>query len=179
MTKDSTYSRKSLKRRLIKEGIIKNECALCGQGPNWKGKKMSLILDHINGINNDNRLENLRIVCPNCNATLPTHAGRNIKHTKKENKCLDCKETISKNAIRCKKHAALQQKNKIKWPSDDELKKLVWQKPKTILSKELGVSDKAIAKRCNQRKISQPPKGYWNKSKKISYLTSLRKKQKT
>jgi hypothetical protein len=40
---------------------------------------MSLILDHINGINTDNRIENLRIVCPNCNATLPTHGGKNAK----------------------------------------------------------------------------------------------------
>ncbi|MBJ7332825.1 MAG: hypothetical protein JHC95_23225 [Solirubrobacteraceae bacterium] len=38
---------------------------------------MSLILDHINGVPNDHRLENLRILCPNCNATLDTHCGRN------------------------------------------------------------------------------------------------------
>lgn len=38
---------------------------------------MSLILDHINGINNDNRLENLRIVCPNCDATLDTYKSKN------------------------------------------------------------------------------------------------------
>jgi hypothetical protein len=45
------------------------------QGEEWVGKKMSLILDHINGVNNDNRIEN-RIVCPNCNATLDTHCGK-------------------------------------------------------------------------------------------------------
>jgi hypothetical protein len=38
---------------------------------------LSLILDHINGVNNDNRIENIRIVCPNCNATLDTHCGKN------------------------------------------------------------------------------------------------------
>lgn len=52
---------------------------MCGQGEEWNGKKMSLILDHINGVHNDNRLENLRIVCPNCNATLDTHCGKNNK----------------------------------------------------------------------------------------------------
>jgi len=58
---------------LYQEKLKNKVCELCGQDENWNGKKMSLILDHINGINNDNRLENLRIVCPNCNATLDTH----------------------------------------------------------------------------------------------------------
>lgn len=52
-------------------------------------KKLSLILDHINGINNDNRLENLRIVCPNCNATLDTHCRKNNK-PKSQNKTNYC-----------------------------------------------------------------------------------------
>ena len=68
-----------LKERLYKSEIKKRECELCGQGEKWMDKKISLILDHINGINNDNRIENLRIVCPNCNATLDTHGGKNIK----------------------------------------------------------------------------------------------------
>ncbi len=46
---------------------------------NWRGSKLSLILDHINGISNDNRLENLRFVCPNCNATLKTYCRGNTK----------------------------------------------------------------------------------------------------
>lgn len=77
LIENSAYSRKELKQRLYKEGLKKRECELCGQGEEWKGKKMSLILDHKNGIHNDNRLKNLQIVCPNCNATLDTHAGKN------------------------------------------------------------------------------------------------------
>jgi hypothetical protein len=68
----------NLKARLYNEGLKQKCCELCGQNEMWYGKKMSLILDHINGKNNDNRIENLRIVCPNCNATLPTHGGKNI-----------------------------------------------------------------------------------------------------
>lgn len=74
----STYkNRTHLKERLYKEGLKERKCELCNQGEIWNDKKMSLILDHINGINNDNRIKNLRIVCPNCNATLPTHCRGN------------------------------------------------------------------------------------------------------
>lgn len=52
---------------------------------------------------------------------------------------------------------------KISWPSDEELKKLVWKIPRSTLAKQLGVSDKAIAKRCKLRGISQPSRGYWSK----------------
>jgi hypothetical protein len=72
----STDHRGHLKRRLYEEGLKERRCELCGQGEDWRGRRMALILDHINGVADDNRLENLRIVCPNCAATLDTHCGR-------------------------------------------------------------------------------------------------------
>lgn len=75
----STYPRTKLKQRLYARGLKTRRCELCGQGEEWRGRRMSLILDHINGVADDNRLENLRIVCPNCAATLDTHCGRNLK----------------------------------------------------------------------------------------------------
>ena len=76
---NSTYPRHSLKERILRKGLIKYECFCCGLGPEWLGKPMPLILDHKNGINDDNRLKNLRFVCSNCDTQLPTHKSKNRK----------------------------------------------------------------------------------------------------
>jgi hypothetical protein len=81
---NSNYDTTNLKNRLYKEGLKERKCEKCGQDENWHGEHISMILDHINGINDDLRIENLRILCPNCNATLPTHGGKNVKHIYKE-----------------------------------------------------------------------------------------------
>lgn len=86
----STYSRASLKRRLFDSGLKERRCELCGQGELWKGKRIGLILDHANGVRDDHRLENLRIVCPNCAATLATHCGRKNRLPIQPRKCRRC-----------------------------------------------------------------------------------------
>jgi len=90
MVAESTYSRGHLKRRLFDEGLKQRACEICGQDENWRGSRMALILDHINGVRNDHRLENLRIICPNCAATLDTHCGR--KNRVAARACLHCGE---------------------------------------------------------------------------------------
>jgi hypothetical protein len=74
---NSTYARHSVKARIRTNNLIEYKCACCGLGPEWHGKPMPLILDHINGVNNDNRLENLRFVCSNCDSQLPTYKSKN------------------------------------------------------------------------------------------------------
>ncbi len=80
--KDTYIKTDSLKRKLYKENLKQKHCEICNQGEEWRGLKMYLILDHINGDHYDNRLENLRILCPNCNACLPTHCGRHRRKPK-------------------------------------------------------------------------------------------------
>jgi hypothetical protein len=80
LTKDSKYTNiRFLKKRLLDSGTLSNQCQLCGQLPKWNDKELILQLDHINGINNDHRLENLRMVCPNCHTQTNTYAGKNNK----------------------------------------------------------------------------------------------------
>jgi hypothetical protein len=66
-----------LKRRLLEAGLLVRECAEC-ERDEWNGEPIPLELDHINGDRTDNRLENVRLVCPNCHAQTPTYRGRNI-----------------------------------------------------------------------------------------------------
>lgn len=78
LVKNSPYSGgTALKKKLYDSGLKKRECELCGQGEEWEGKKMSLILDHIDGDHKNDEITNLRIVCPNCDATLDTYKSKN------------------------------------------------------------------------------------------------------
>jgi Zn finger protein HypA/HybF involved in hydrogenase expression len=67
-----------LKSRLILEGLKQHKCECCGI-TEWNGKPAPIELDHINGNHHDNRLENLRILCPNCHAQTDTYRGKNKK----------------------------------------------------------------------------------------------------
>jgi hypothetical protein len=94
MVTGSNYSRAALKRRLLREGIKERRCEECGQGEIWRGARLALILDHVNGVPDDNRLENLRIVCPNCAATFSTHCGRKNQLPVEARVCLRCGEAF-------------------------------------------------------------------------------------
>lgn len=79
LVKNSIINSSSLKQKIYEAGLKQRKCELCGQGEEWNGMKISLILDHKDGDHYNNELENLHIVCPNCNAGLDTHCGKNKK----------------------------------------------------------------------------------------------------
>jgi hypothetical protein len=74
----NSRDRSTIKRHLLRAGIIVNRCDWCGL-TEWRGRRLSIQIDHVNGIRDDHRLENLRMLCPNCHSQTDTFAARNIK----------------------------------------------------------------------------------------------------
>jgi 5-methylcytosine-specific restriction endonuclease McrA len=71
-------TRSTIKRRLLQAGKLCNRCDFCGLSE-WRGQPLSIQIDHINGIRDDHRLENLRMLCPNCHSQTVTYGARNRK----------------------------------------------------------------------------------------------------
>jgi hypothetical protein len=157
LVEGSSYSRRSLKERLYEEGLMTRRCELCGQGEKWFGGRMSLILDHINGVPDDNRIENLRIVCPNCAATLDTHCGRKNKLPDRE--CARCGELFAprRSSHRyCSRYCGMRhdearrdpkpQTRKVDRPSLEQLLAELESTSFVAVGRKYGVSDNAIRK---------------------------------
>lgn len=89
---NSTVTQNVMRKYYKRGEYSEYKCAICGQEPFWNGKPLVLTLDHINGISNDHRLENLRWVCPNCDRQLPTYGSKRLK---KVHFCGKCGKQIS------------------------------------------------------------------------------------
>ena len=171
LVRSSTYSRKHLKRRLYDEGLKLPVCELCGQGETWQGKRMSLILDHVNGIADDNRLQNLQIVCPNCAATLPTHCGRNNVSVSARH-CDLCQEQFRPKrpsqrycSQRCARsrprpRGPRSDRRKVARPPGNKLLCQVKLQGYRAVGRRYGVSDNAIRKWLRDEGIA-PPRRTW------------------
>jgi hypothetical protein len=83
LVKKSNYQSYKLKKRLFKEDLKPRHCEMCGWSEKSVDGRLPLELDHINGDHYDNRLENLRILCPNCHSLQPHYRGVNRKNKKK------------------------------------------------------------------------------------------------
>lgn len=145
MIKNSTYNRGALKRRLLKDNILENKCIICNQLPIYNDEKLVMVLDHINGISDDHRLENLRLLCPNCNSQQSTFAGRNGKK-KKYNYCEKCKKEINKKSILCKRCSGITRRKVKNRPSQEQLLLEIKELGYCGTGRKYGVSDKAIRK---------------------------------
>lgn len=77
LEKDTVVQSYKLKKRLIDSGLKEQKCELCGWSEVSLDGRIPVELDHVNGDHSDNRLSNLRILCPNCHSLQPTHRGRN------------------------------------------------------------------------------------------------------
>jgi hypothetical protein len=156
LVENSERNRYNLKLYLVKFELVDYKCVKCSNDGSWLGEQLSLQLEHINGISNDNRLENLCFLCPNCHTQTSSYAG---KKNKKITLC-DCGEKKHKLSTSCNKCRG-PKREKIIWPSSEELKSLLWSKPTTKIAKELGVSDKAVEKHIKKLGLTKPPRGYW------------------
>ena len=151
---NSTAAQVTLRRWYLKGNYSEYKCSICGQEPFWNGKEMSLILDHINGTNNDDTLENLRWVCPNCNSQLETTGSRNPnrKIFAKKYFCQDCGKEISKGAQRC---GSCENKTRVipeeKMPvTREKLKELIRSQSFVSIGNMFTVSDNAVRKWCDK-----------------------------
>lgn len=151
---NSTYTTSRLKDRLIKGGYKKEMCEKCGR-TEWEGEPIPLQTHHINGIHNDNRIENLKLLCPNCHAQTENYCSKNVKKEQKIVKKKD-KKTIEKicpicgNVFMCErngqKYCSMKcaHKAQAKMPGKAELSNLVKNKTNIEISKIYGVSECSV-----------------------------------
>lgn len=156
LVESSTYSRNHLKQRLYDAGLKVPACELCGQGEEWLGRRLAMILDHVSGVRDDNRIENLRIVCPNCAATLDTHCGR--KNRMETRSCRRCEKEFQPRYGRqkyCSRYCALRHPRekgprpaawKVARPSYERLMREIAETSWSAVGRKYGVSDNAVRK---------------------------------
>lgn len=153
---ENSTASQSVLRRWYKKGEYSDyKCSICNMEPIWQGKELTLILDHINGKNHDNRLENLRWVCPNCNQQLDTTGYKSSFKGSKKTYCISCGKEITNGSTYCiecfaKSHTIPIEKMLI---TREELKQLIRTQSFMAIGKKYGVSDNAIRKWCDKHSL--------------------------
>lgn len=152
--KNSTANQTTLRRWYEKGNYSEYKCSICGLEPFWNGKELTLTLDHINGDNRDDRLENLRWVCPNCDRQLDTFCSKNTNYDIRKNKkiisyCKDCGKEISNGAIRCIDCMGKSYRQQER-PNPDKLKQILLEHNGNFsaVGKLYNVTDNSIRKWC-------------------------------
>ena len=144
LVENSDYtSRARLKIRLVNEGLLEYKCSKCGNTGEWKGKPLALQLEHKNGINNDNRIENLEFLCPNCHSQTKTFAGKNRSSKKESNYC-SCGVKIHKTSKMCPTCRAIKNRKIVNRPDKEVLLNDVSLLGYRGTGRKYGVSDNTI-----------------------------------
>jgi len=155
LKKGSLARSDTLKKKLIKNDILKNICSECGQLPFWNNKPLTLELDHIDGDNTNNELSNLRILCIHCHSQTPTFRGRknnknkNTKIKSKNNACKICNKKTYKNKYNLCKSCFVEQNvgRKVKdRPPKEQLFIEVKETSCCAVGRKYGVSDTTVRK---------------------------------
>ena len=138
----------SIKKRLIEAGLLEPRCYGdgCTISEIWLCKPLSLQLDHVNGIHNDNRISNLRLLCPNCHSQTVTFSGRNSK--KLETLC-GCGKGITSRATECGSCAQKRRHQKTRMTHSEliDLARLSEEIGYQAAGRKFGVTGNAIKKR--------------------------------
>lgn len=148
-----------LRRAMIELGI-QYRCE-CGQLPEWNGRPLILQVDHKDGNRANCEIGNLRFLCPNCHSQTETFGVMKSSKVKRYRSGLRFIARMN-GTLRRETPKSNNQPTVIRWPSVEELKQLVWKMPMTHLAKQLGVSDKAIKRRCNKFDIQTPDAYFWS-----------------
>ena len=143
---NSTASNNTLRRFYLRGKYTEYKCSICGQEPIWNGKPLIMILDHINGVHTDSRIENLRWVCPNCNYQLETTGFSKFQSNKlKQKDDYFRRERKNKEQKKIIHNVNTSRKFNI---TREELKKKIRTQSFCAIGREFNVSDRAISKRC-------------------------------
>jgi len=149
LTENSTYNRGDLKRRLLSEGYLDYVCNNCGNDGEWCGKPLTLQLEHKNGIYNDNRIENLELLCPNCHSQTKTFAGKNINKT----------DNVEKKKYSDEQINSFKNRRLVERPSYEELNRLINDLGYNGTGRMFNVTDNTIRKWVKFYKKEQCPLG--------------------